>query len=398
MLHFVTRKKMRDKYYLKLTGFGLLHLMTDFLCHFFAFGYVRNEAGAEVFTIFLAYNFVAFALQCPIGFFFDRIDRKISKEAGIVTGCLMILFGYGIRMNLGTAVAGLILCAIGNACLHVAGSQGVMRKGKKGLSGGGVFIAFGALGVGLGDYFGIKGNCTALPIVCLAIFAAITLFFAVKLVKKIRTEEIRSTEIKYRLTGRPLVCLCMCLFVVYVRSYVGFILPKGFNVLISEETSEAGGFMASIFPSIVSFIGKATGGIFVSLIAILVKGKGLRKINYAYGITALMLSTLLLGAFGDVPACSLIGTVLYHSLMPVTFYEIFCLIPESPGFSLGLTTLMLFAGMLPALAFTPSAEMGLVLMAANNVAGAVGLSVAFKLYLREQKENEGIVCRNTPSR
>ena len=38
--------------------------------------------------------------------------------------------------------------------------------------------------------------------------------------------------------------------------------------------------------------------------------------------------------------------------MPVTLFELYCILPEHPGFAMGLSTLMLFLGYLP-YAFAP---------------------------------------------
>ncbi|MCR5583834.1 MAG: hypothetical protein K6F63_00165 [Lachnospiraceae bacterium] len=386
---------MRDRYYFKLIGFGLLHFLTDFMCHFYAFRYVKSELGADVFTVFLAYNFVAFALQCPIGFFFDKMDRRISKEVAIAAGALLIISGYGIRIEAAAVTAGLLLCALGNACLHVAGSQGVIREGKKGLSGGGVFIAFGALGVGLGDYYGLNGIKHQYAFVGLLIFLIVATIFVVKIILKVRKTELKTNKNLISLDKESMICLFMCLIAVFIRSYVGFLLPKGFNELITGNAAENVSLFKAMLPNIVGFIGKAMGGIVVSLLMIAVGGKDLRKLNYIYGISALMASTLLLGAFGDVPACVFIGNLFFHSLMPVTYYEIFCILPQTPGFSLGYTTLALFAGMIPALAITPPAEYRTILIAIFNVLGAVGLALAFKMYLNRGKGEKGIKCKST---
>lgn len=386
---------MRDRYFLKLMGFGLLHFLTDLVCHFYAFRYVKSELGGDVFTLFLAYNFVAFALQCPIGFLFDRVDRRISKEVALITGALLIIAGYGTRAGLRGTIAGLLFCALGNACLHVSGSQAVMRKGKKGLSGGGVFISFGVLGVGLGDYLGSKGTASSLPYIGLIILFIVAAAFVVRIIMIALKTKLKTGKNYISLDRESKICLCMCLMAIFVRSYVGFLLPKGFNELITEDATAGDNLMLTMLPSIVGFIGKSVGGILVSLLMMVIRGKNLRKINYIYGITALMASTLLLGAFGDVTACVFVGNVLFHSLMPVTYYEIFCLMPQSPGFALGYTTLALFAGMLPALAWMPGPDYRMIFMAVLNVAGAVGLAVALKMYLVRQEGERGIRCKNT---
>ena len=378
------------KYTLKLLLMGLLHFYIDFACHFYAFGLLAPQYPGRLTELFLAYNFIAFALQCPIGYFVDRINRKFFMGVGMGIGLVCLYQGYAAGTKLNWPVVGLICCALGNAFIHAVGSRAVMEKSRRGLMGGGIFIAFGALGVGLGDYLGItlEHSFDRLLVWLIEAFMLPFLAYGVINIKKAReTGVLGSEDIRVSLDGNDMICLIMCLFAVLVRSYVGFILPNTFKELIVTDTMETGGLLEAMFPSVPGFLGKAAGGVLVVILMRLFNGKDLRKMNYRYGIFALFAAGLCLCAGGEEPVCVLIGTVLFHSLMPVTLYEIYCILHKNPAFSLGLTTLMLFAGMLPALLYKPDDGQQRILIAAFCGTALMALAIGYRACSKKNEED-----------
>ncbi len=373
------------KYNGDILSMGILHMLTDLLCHFYAFCLIPKYYPVNLFELFLLYNFIAFALQCPIGYVVDKADPARFKRVWIGRGMGLILIGYALGAGKVTAVLGLISCALGNAVMHATGSRCVMRKGEGGLAGGGIFIAFGAIGVGLGDYFGLLFDGSWAQ--CFR--ALFTVFLTFCLLRRLLKPKDESEGVKasgMTFDKRSLLCLSMCLFAVFVRSYIGFLVPNGFKELISPVAGENGEFLKAMLPGIIGFLGKASGGIMVVLLMRLLKGRDLRKMNYIYGISALLLSALFLTLGAGNPVCSLVGNLLFHSVMPVTLYEVYCCLPGNPGFSLGLTTLMLFAGMLPALMFSPEGNVKTILIVVFNVLAALSLFVALRSYLKNAGE------------
>ena len=371
------------KKYIGISAFGILHFFTDLLCHYYAFNLVPKVWPYKTFELFLLYNFIAFALQCPIGYVVDRINSYIYKPVGVGCGVCFMGLGYMLGFGYGFVPVGLICCALGNAVIHTVGSRGVMEEGKTGLAGGGIFIAFGALGVGLGDYLGMNYNGKL--IVRLLWVVTLITFFIVS--AKIKSVHSVVPEVNERAGERgDLRCLALCLFAVFVRSFVGFILPNGFNELIAKGSEEASGAGSAVLKSLPGFAGKAMGGVIVVLLFGICKGKDLRKANYIYGTVALSVSTLLLFFFGNTVVGGLIGILLFHSVMPVTLYEIYCILPAYPGFSLGLTTLMLFAGMLPIVSFYIPGNVERMLLLILGLLGAAALMLALRIYLKDKKK------------
>ena len=111
------------------------HFGIDMACLYFYFTNFPQSGMAKVISATLLYNFFAFALQAPIGYFFDKFPAKRSTAIGI----LFILGGYFLGMW-HFRTAGLILCGFGNAFYHVGGSIGIARTDKKGLKDSGIFV------------------------------------------------------------------------------------------------------------------------------------------------------------------------------------------------------------------------------------------------------------------
>ena len=144
---------MESKYSLPVLTLG--HFAVDLACLYYYFSNFPQSGIASILGSTLLYNFLAFAVQAPIGYFFDRFPAKRCTT----TGLLLISGGYSLGMwHLGSV--GLILCGLGNAFYHVGGSIGIARTDKRGLKDSGIFVSSGALGVSLGTYLANGGGLT----------------------------------------------------------------------------------------------------------------------------------------------------------------------------------------------------------------------------------------------
>ncbi len=385
----VEEVKTAKRYVLNLVYMGFLHFTADFIGHYYAFYMIPGRYTVKLFELFLLYNFIAFVLQCPIGYLFDRMNTRVYRPIGICAGMFFLYGGYKLGIAADLVIPGLVLCALGNAAIHVTGSRAVLEKGKRGLAGGGIFIAFGALGVGLGDYLGVNYDGRIMPYV-IGVMVLTALVPAVTELGKVKGERLPTVVFDTELGRNDCICLVACLLAVFVRSYVGFIIPNGFKELINVHEAVGTGLLPAMVSSLAGFFGKASGGLLVILFMSVFRVKDLRKTNYIYGISALLGGAALYLACGTDPVASLIVNLLFHSVMPVTLYEIYRILPKNPGFSLGLTTLMLFAGMLPALMFSPSAETRTVLVVVFNCLAALCLVLGAVSYGRSKSRcNDG---------
>ncbi len=363
---------------MKTAVYSFSHFLMDFLCHYYAFSLIGARFPEYTFEVFLCYNFVAFALQCPIGALCDRFKARYSATASFVLLLVGYLLGFVLfRGKLVGSVAGLVICAFANAGLHAGGCIAVMEPGERGLKNGGIFIAFGALGVSLGDYLANNG-------ISIFPWAVIAVVSMIVLINLLRYEEKKPVENCVQAAGEKrdeAVVLVLCLIAVFVRSYGGFILPSGFKGLLDpvRDTSSFS-FASAVLPGMLGFIGKCLGGFMVIWSVKLFRSRnGLRFANYRYGAAALIIATVLFAFFGGNPVLSALGIILFHSVMPVTLFEIYCIFPGNPGFSLGLTTLLLFAGCLPTYVFFPGDGMKRVILAVLTLIGAACLAAAGKV-------------------
>ncbi len=404
--------------------YGVEHMMTDFLCHFFMFRFVYGIFSAEVCVIlFLLYNFLAFALQCPIGYLCDKLRAK--QSVGIAYAMIFITYAlvfFGV-INAEDVVffdstgakiwiiVGVVVLGLANSMFHAGGCKAVMCAGERGLKNGGVFIAFGALGVGFGDYCGKYSFMTPVWVVCVisiviievAIMDAVLEAGRRKAAVQAASEAVEDEGKAESTIGAvsanernnaevfSATVLVLCLVAIMARSYGGFCLPNGFTKLYNPFTGtaleELGKSMSS---SVLGFMGKLLGGFLVVWSVRLFKSKtDIRIANLRYGTIALIISAILCGVFGSFAVPCAIGIILFHSIMPVTLYEVYCLFPENPGFCLGMTTLMLFLGLLPNYLYTPEGTVKTVLFVVTTVIAAVCLFAGTKLIGSKIKETAG---------
>ena len=193
--------------------FSVSHFMMDFMCHYYAFFLIKSLMPDKVLIIYILYNFIAFALQCPIGAFCDRFEPKKTVSVSFVILILGFCLGFILFPdNAVVVVAGLMICAVANAVCHSGGYAAVSTKGSEGLINGGVFISFGALGVGLGDYLGNNGIFVA----WWALIAALLVVVLVNLpIIRSEKETVSGHDIEDR---TEIVLLILCLAAVFARS------------------------------------------------------------------------------------------------------------------------------------------------------------------------------------
>lgn len=333
------------------------HFGVDLACLYFYFTNFPQSGLVTILSSALLYNFLAFALQAPIGYFFDRFPAKRSTTIGI----LFILGGYFLGLWHFSS-AGLILCGFGNAFYHVGGSIGIARTDKKGLRDSGIFVSSGALGVSLGTYLANRGyglsesffESTTLVILLLLI----VLLFLQQQVVSPSNQKMSSLPAKVNAT-----LLLLALLAVFIRSLGGLFFPTAYKeyrdvFLFTERMTLY--FYVIIYPAltvltpgIVAFLGKFLGG-FLSILSTRVLHKlmpdaniDLRTGNYLFGTVTLVLSTILLTFADYVPFLCFLGILCFHAAMPVTLFELYCILPDRPGFAMGLSTVMLFLGYLP---------------------------------------------------
>jgi len=332
---------------LTLSVLTLGHFAVDLACLYFYFTNFPQSGLVPILGSALLYNFLAFALQAPIGYFFDRFPAKRSTTIGI----LFIVGGYFLGMWQ-LRVPGLVLCGLGNAFYHVGGSIGIARTDTKGLRDSGIFVSAGALGVSFGTWlstgYGLPKGFFSGETYWLLLLLIVLLLFQMAVRSPIREATPAFSP------GTNAILLILSLLAVFIRSLGGLFFPTSYKEVFALSSPAALSLFLSVMASgIVAFLGKFFGGFISGTCTALLhkiipkKTIDLRTGNYLFGIMTLSLSAICLTFAGHIPFFSFVGILCFHAAMPVTLFELYCILPDRPGFAMGLSTVMLFLGYLP---------------------------------------------------
>ena len=338
------------------------HFLVDLSCLYFYFICFPQNGLVGALDAALLYNFLAFALQAPIGYFFDKFPAKLSTGTGI----LLILGGYCLGLC-HLPPAGLLLCGLGNAFYHVGGSIGIAGTNQKGLQNSGIFVSAGALGVSLGTWLANRRYLLSISFANSTTIVILLLLVVLLLLQTAlpHTSKPQATELS---TGTNASLLLLSLLAVFIRSLGGLFFPPAYKEVFSftqvlfPENLLLYSFFLAIASGITAFLGKFLGGFFSCLCASLLqkffpkKQFDLRSCNYIFGAATLLLSVIcfalgsnlhVLCNSGSKATFCFLGVLFFHAAMPVTLFELYCILPDHPGFAMGLSTVMLFLGYLP---------------------------------------------------
>jgi FSR family fosmidomycin resistance protein-like MFS transporter len=224
-------------------------------------------------------------------------------------------------------LATMVAAGVGNALFHLGAGGLVLRASDGRAAPAGVFVAPGALGLGLGLWMGRTGRGSTFPI-----YAALT--FAVIALATLDRPAMPERSAPSGAVAQPallpwLILLMLLLASVAVRSFVGFgacfQCPGGLAVVIGLPAA--------------GFLGKLAGGFVADRLGWLRVSAG-----------ALLLSLPLIAFSGGSLALALPGVLLFQSTMAVTLVAVYALMPRWPATAFGLPCLALIAGAFPTFA------------------------------------------------
>lgn len=289
----------------RLAVYSAGHFLVDFSCALLMLG-VAVPAGDPVLVL-LWYNFLAFAVQMPLGLLADRVGRP-ERFAG--AGCALCALAW-LLPGMGAAAA----AGLGNALYHVGGGVDTLHRPGKALWPLGLFVSPGAAGIFLGGVLAEKAGVLAVPaaLALAALAAVILLLCAAELPAGFRPAPAPGS-------GGALACLFL---VVVLRSYAGGVLSFPWSGPLGPALTAC------------VVLGKVLGGVAADRI-------GVRR-------TVWLSLPLAAGLFllGDLPAAGLAAVLLFNMTMPLTLGLAARLLPEGRGFAFGLCTFALFLGFLP---------------------------------------------------
>jgi FSR family fosmidomycin resistance protein-like MFS transporter len=330
--------------------YGLLHAVVD-LCTVTAAYRAATHVGSELLSSFylvVGYDVLAFALQSPLGLVIDRLR---ASRAALLVGLGSIAVALVCVPY--SAVTTMAAAGIGNALFHVGAGALVLAASRGRAAPAGVFVAPGALGLGLGVWLGGQ----PWPLWPLGLLLAVAGITAV-------ATRIRPALLGDPPAGAPLgvpdraVALGALLLSVAIRSFVGFggphAVPRSARLMVGLP--------------LVGFGGKLVGGLVADRLGWL-----------ETSTTGLLLSAPLIAFGGGSPWIVLLGLLLFQTTMPVTLAAVYRLLPRKPATAFGLPCLALIVGALPTF-YPPGKELYgastfLALILASAVAVVVGLSL-----------------------
>ena len=296
--------------------YGIIHLFIDASTVGLLFGVILyfKCTAEQIYFYILLYNFIAFGLQPVFGYITDLL--KTPKTAA-VSGILFILASFFFYFH--NPVTAIVLTSIGNALFHVGGGViNLFVTPKKAISPG-IFVAPGAIGLGLGLFLGKKGLFILWPFAIILIISAILIIILKTPKTYSRTEEIKMDS------SLPYFAVLLFLISIFFRALIGS--TQGYTL---EKN-----VLTLVVLSLIAFSGKALGGVFSDKF-------GWIKVS----VGALLLSCPFLALnYGNL-AFAAIGMLFFQMTMPVTLTATAGIMPKNPGLAFGLNCLALFSGML----------------------------------------------------
>jgi FSR family fosmidomycin resistance protein-like MFS transporter len=305
--------------------YGLIHAVVDAACVTAVFRALGEHAvvGWAAFYLVLGYDLLAFATQLPLGMLADRLRApRAAAAAGIVLTALAV---PALRID---ALTTMVLAGVGNALFHLGAGAFVVGSSIGRATPAGIFVAPGALGLGLGLWMGRTGNGPTWPF--LVLLAAGLAFTLLARPPALRFGEPSPFRREAGRAGRGelavWIAVSLLMLSTVVRSFVGFggpyRCPKGTLMLAGLPLA--------------AFAGKLIGGPLADRLGWI-----------ATSVAALLLSAPLIAFAGGEPSAILPGMFLFQATMPVTLAAVAAVMPGRPATAFGLPCLALILGAIP---------------------------------------------------
>lgn len=273
---------------------SLGHFLVDFFCAYTLLSQVNDH----VVMALVVYNFLAFAMQMPLGLILDNKPHFPWLILSIYF-CLVGILRFSFWLS--------VLClGMGNALYHLSAGKLVMDH-ETGCSALGIFVAPGAFGISLGTF--LKSFQLPLWLQWLTLAGLL-----------VSLKSFHSTTVAPK-TKKPSWRIVILLFVVVaLRSFVGmtWILPwkaESFWLLTAAVV-----------------LGKALGGIYAD------------QFNLKIAARSSLLLSALFFVFSDSMVLGLVSILLFNMSMPLCLKMMIDEFPDSPCFAFGILTFALFIG------------------------------------------------------
>lgn len=301
---------------------GAAHLIVDAVC---VTSVLRasppgDSIVSSALAFVLGYDLLAFAGQAPLGWMADRLGlRRGAALAGLLCTAAALLVGRGSAV--------VLIAGAGNALFHVGAGAMVLTGSRGRAASAGVFVAPGALGLGLGLLLGRKFLTVPLWPWLFAIAAAFAMVLLVARKTPAEPPAINGVARPAFRRGEIAGIVALLAVSVAVRSLAGS---------VGCDACPRGCFLMVALP-IAACAGKFTGGFLADRFGWI-----------ELSTLALLASAPLLAFSGGDLWLALPGQMIFQMTMPVTLAAMMRLMPARPGFGFGLLCVALVAGTLPA--------------------------------------------------
>ena len=294
---------------------SVLHLLVDGTCAC-ALYLLASNCGANILSVFIIYNVLAFLTQPLTGFMADKIKRQktVLLSSAIllstaVVGTAIIAKTGVFSPTLWTLASVATLLGIGNSLFHVWGGRLVAIQTKNDIRALGIFVSTGAMGLAIGFVACSWGLLSAMIV---AIWVAYTTISPISPIRPIN-------PIKPINPITPITLFFLLLIIAFVmfRSYIGDVFTTGI-----ERSNTIVLTIATI-----TMLGKIAGG-FIS-----------RWIGWVPAAIMLVLAVIIcsiLKTEGALNAAAIIGIFAINCTMPITLYLANRLLPGREGLAFGL--------------------------------------------------------------
>ncbi len=339
----------------RLAFHAAAHFTVDLSCFFALWSAALR--GDDAPLLILLYNFLAFALQAPLGALLDRMD---DARPCTILGCGLVAWGV---LSLAFPLPSVMLLGLGNALFHVGGAVTSLRHRPGDALYAGIFVAPGALGVALGTLSGKGSLVSPLLFVMLLLICIAAIWLGGSGAKR-ECDNICMPSPMNHIGAGAILC---CLISIGIRSFAGFTV----QTLSGTAALLLLGASASCF-------GKLFGGILTGWIPYRIAG------ILGVGIGGLIM------AFFPASYVTYAGIFLFNLAMPLTLSAVMAALPGHAGFGFGLTTLALFLGSAPLYALPDGYLAPLPLMAVLTLFAAFLLffSLRPKMPLPQAAKND----------
>jgi len=322
---------------------GAIHAVIDAstIMVVFSATVVHRFSPFQIALMIGSYDFLAFAGQALIGF---GVDKLRLYKSTILLG--IALTALSVVLMLSHPFTAMVVAALGNALFHVGAGAISLNTTPGRATDPGIFVAPGALGLGLGLWLGKSGNTLLWPFLL-----ALALSFVIAVKSSLPVMEFSSKPKLPSIRGAKAVLLLL-LVSVGIRAFVGF--------AATYESPKIP--MISFGLAFAAFAGKALGGIL---------SDQLGWIRTSVG--ALLISAPFVAFGGSNGSIVMVGMFFFQMTMPVTLTAVYALMPARPGLAFGLCSLSLIVGSFVSfydpwrVYYTSYTLLGLILLSALSI-------------------------------